>query len=285
MNYYLKRVVLALTGWIPDKLFLQLTYYLRLRRVLHLSNPRTFTEKLQWLKLYDKNPIYPTIVDKYAAKQYVANIIGSDHIIPTLGVWESVEDIDWDSLPSQFVLKCTHDSGGVHICKDKESFDFGSVKKQLKNHLKIDFYKEGREWPYKAVPKRIIAEKYIGEEEGLKDYKFFCFNGKVRFFKIDFGRFVDHHANYYDLDCKLLPFGEEDYPPIPEKDLDIPDNIKEMFTLAEKLSRGFSFVRVDLFNTDNHIFFGEMTLYPGAGYGLFTPEEWNVRTGDMIQLS
>ena len=200
-------------SWIPDYTYLTIRYRARMGKWPNLKHPQLFTEKIQWLKMNNRKPEYTIMVDKYAVKEYVANIIGKQYIIPTLAVWEKTEDIDCDCLPNQFVLKTTHGGGGcdVIVCKDKRKFDKEAALVKLTTSLTSDLFKKFREWPYKNVPKRIIAEKFMqveNAEEGsdLKDYKFFCFNGKVRFFKIDFDRFVEHHANYYSPDGKLLPF-------------------------------------------------------------------------------
>ena len=284
-------------GWLPDKQYLSLRYRCQMGHWVDWKSPKTFSEKLQWLKVYDRKPAYTTMVDKYAVKKYVAERIGEEYIIPTLGVWDKTNDIDWDSLPEQFVLKTTHGGGGsgVFICKDKSSFNKTAVIEKINSSLSTDIYRCLREWPYKDVPRRIIAEKFMapvknlpdykiyGDKslvnndvidtanlvyEELKDYKFFCFNGCVKFFKVDFGRFVEHHANYYSVDGKLLNYGEICFPPVPDADIKLPDNLSEMIQLAERLAAGTSFLRVDLYNIHSKIYFGELTLYPSSG---FTP--------------
>lgn len=278
--------MLHVEGLIPDKLFLQLLYRRVLNKKLDLTNPKTFNGKLQWLKLYDRRPQFTTMVDKYAVKKYVADIIGEKYIIPTLGVWDKPEDIDWDKLPEQFVLKCTHDSGGLVICHDKSKIDKGAALKKLSKSLKNNYYKEGREWPYKNVPRRIIAEKYISEDSSndLRDYKFFCFNGKVKCFKVDFDRYTSHKANYYDLNLKVLPFGETICPPDFKENICIPENIIEMIQLAEKLSDGSCFMRTDFYNIKGRIYFGEITLFPASGFGSFTIEEGDYTLGRWMEL-
>lgn len=275
--------------WLPDELFLRLKYYFSMGSRLNLKDPKLFQEKIQWLKLHDRKPEYTRLVDKYAVKGYVANLIGNQYIIPTLGVWDRPEEIDFDELPDKFVLKTTHGGGGggVAICHDKSNFDKEGAKRHLAKSLKVDIYQHNREWPYKNVPRRVIAEELL-ETSGntdLYDYKFFCFNGKVEYFKIDFGRFKEHHANYYDCNANLMPFGEADFPPVPEHKLEMPDNLADMITIAETLSKGFRFIRIDLYNLSGHIYFGEMTFYPASGLGPFIPAEWNFRLGDIIDLS
>ena len=223
------------------------------------------------------------MADKCDAKEYVANIIGRQHIIPTLGVWTRFDEINFDELPEKFVLKCTHDSGGIVICNDKDKFDKPAAKSKIEKSLKRNYYWAGREWPYKNIKPRIIAEKYLADAEDnqiadeLRDYKFFCFHGKVRCFKIDFDRFTNHRANYYSTEKKLLKFGEKEFPPDFSKNLDIPPNINDMIRLAEKLSAGYPFIRVDLYDIAGQIYFGELTLYPACGFGAFIPPEWDLK--------
>lgn len=280
--------------WIPDALYLRIMFRLKMGYSLNLKKPKTFNEKLQWLKVYDYKPEYTKMVDKLAAKDYVASRIGEEYIIPTLGVWDRVEDIDWDSLPDQFVLKTTHGGGGggVVVCSDKTHFDKAKAIKKLQTSMHSNAGKTYRERPYLNVPRKIIAEKFMAERTAkvniknsdLPDYKFFCFNGKVKCFKIDFGRFVDHHANYYSPEGKLLPFGEKGLEPDSNHIEIIPENLDKMIVIAEKLSDGFKFLRVDLYNVKGKIYFGELTFYPAAGMGAFVPEEWDEKLGGMLNL-
>ena len=276
-------------SWIPDYTYLTIRYRARMGKWPNLKHPQLFTEKIQWLKMNNRKPEYTIMVDKYAVKEYVANIIGKQYIIPTLAGWGKKEEID--CLPNQFVLKTTHGGGGcdVIVCKDKRKFDKEAALVKLTTSLTSDLFKKFREWPYKNVPKRIIAEKFMqveNAEEGsdLKDYKFFCFNGKVRFFKIDFDRFVEHHANYYSPDGKLLPFGEADLPPVPSHVENMPENLAEMIQLAEKLSVEQSFLRVDFYNINGLIYFGELTFYPASGMGTFTDENIDLQLGSYLKL-
>ena len=226
------------------------------------------------------------MVDKYEAKKYVAERIGEEFVIPTYGVWDLFDDIDFDSLPNQFVLKCTHDSGGVVICKDKSSLNLSAAKKKLESSLKRNYFWAGREWPYKSVRPRIIAEKYMTDSEtaDLRDYKFFCFNGVVKCYKIDFDRFVEHHANYFTPDGKLLDIGEKKFPPLKEKDLKIPENIDQMIKLGEDLAGELPFLRVDFYDVDGKIYFGELTFFPASGFGEFISEDNNNLLGEWIKL-
>ena len=283
----MKKIRKIILDSMPDNIYLKLRFRQYMRKKLNLKNPQSFNEKLQWLKLHDRNPFYTTLVDKYAVKKYVADLIGNKYIIPTFGVWDSFDEIDFDTLPNDFVLKCTHDSGGVIICHNKSTFNRQEAKEKLSLSLKTNFFKYGREWPYKNVPRRIIAEKFMQNnlDKDLKDYKFFCFNGKCKIFKIDFDRFTNHGANYYDARTKeLLKFGEKVCMPNFKKSLEIPAQIDEMIRLAEKLSSDISFLRVDFYVVNNRIYFGELTFYPASGFGEFIPNEWDEKLGDMIRL-
>ena len=424
---------LGLTRIIPDELYLKIAYKLATGHKANLNNPQTFNEKLQWLKLHDRNPQYTIYVDKYKVREYIANTIGKEYLIPLLGVWENANDINFDNLPNQFVLKCNHDSGSVIICKNKKELNKKQTIKKLNKALKNTGYWFGREWPYKNVRPCIIAEKYMEDKEtgelvdfkvhnfngipkvilvcrdrfkasgltedfysdkwehldvkrpnhangedipkpaeleemlelsrklskdipfvrtdfytinhkvyfgeitffpasgfeafipasfdeemgdwikipvsewggvvfvkdsmyvfvqtvqaskqGLKDYKFFCFNGKVKCFKVDFDRFTEHRANYYDVECNLLPFGEVMCPPKPEKEMSLPDEIPQMIELAEKLAKDMPFVRIDFYNVNHRIYFGEITFFPASGFGKFIPEEWDEKLGKLIDLT
>lgn len=271
---------------LPDKLYLQMVYRRNMGQRLNLKNPVTFQEKIQWLKLYNRRPEYTRMVDKYAAKEYVESVIGADYIIPTLGVWNKAEDIDFDSLPDKFVLKTTHDSGGVVVCRDKSALDKSATISMLRERLKHKIYYHNREWPYKNVTPRIIAEQYMEDESGyeLKDYKIFCFNGEPKFLKVDFNRYIKHRANYYDTEWNLLPFYEKDYPNDAAHVIERPQNFTDMLRLAKDISKGIPFVRIDLYNIRGKIFFGEITFFPASGLGVFSPDQWNVVIGQMIDL-
>lgn len=289
--HFIDSILTNYLTFLPDQLYLSLRYRCRMGHWINWKNPKTFTEKIQWLKLYNRNQEYTKMVDKYAVKDYVAGIIGEDYIIPTLGVWDRPEDIDWDSLPEQFVLKTTHGGGGggVVICKDKNTFDREQAVAKLSQSLNSDIYKSFREWPYKNVPRRIIAEKFMTNNKSelsseLNDYKFFCFNGKVKFFKVDFGRFVEHHANYYSPEGELLEFGEQGLEPDPNYPIELPANLREMISLAEKLSENEPFLRVDFYNVKGKIYFGELTFYPASGMGKWTSEEADVTIGKYISI-
>lgn len=273
---------------ISDEKYLKKYYKLRMGKELNLDNPQTFNEKIQWLKLYDRKDIYTTMVDKYEAKKYVSEIIGEQYIIPTLGVWDRFKDIDFDILPDRFVLKCTHDSGGLIIVRDKNQLDIRAAERKINKCLKRNYYYHGREWPYKNVKPRIIAEAYIGnpsEGRDLNDYKLMCFNGKVKCSFVCSERSSDEglKVTFFDNNWNILPF-ERHYPkstrPIAQ-----PENFNEMVLLAEKLSLDIPFVRVDFYDIDGKIYFGEMTFFPGCGFEEFTPEEWDYKLGEWIDLS
>lgn len=285
----LRQTLYNLSLIIPDAIYIRLKYRKIFGKWPDLKNPKTFNEKLNWLKLHDRNPIYTAMVDKYEAKRYVADLIGEEYIIPTLGVWNKAEDIDFDGLPQKFVLKATHDSGRVLICKDKSKFDRSMAVKEMNESLKRNFYAVTREWPYKNVKPRIIAEQLLEqadnkEFEDINDYKFFCFNGRVEFMKVDFNRHIDHHANYYDRNFNLLNFGEADFPPVADKIISRPVNFEKMIELVEKISNSLRFVRVDLYEVDGHVYFGEITFYPASGTGQFTPQSADVMIGDFLEI-
>ncbi len=272
---------------LPDEWYIQLLYFYHFHRFANLENPQTFNEKLQWLKLHDHNPLYTTLVDKYAVKKWVADKIGEQYVIPTLGVWEKAEDINFDQLPNRFVLKCTHDSGSIVICRDKSKLDKKAIIVKLSLALKNNGYWYGREWPYKNVPPRIIAEKYMTDDDSiqeLKDFKLMCFNGKVKCSFVCTERFTKQglKITFYDTNWDVMPF-ERHYlrskTPIAK-----PLNYDEMVELAEKLSKDIPFVRVDFYSVKGHTYFGEMTFYPGSGLEAFSPSEWNKEIGSYLQL-
>lgn len=270
---------------IPDKTYLKLKYYASMGKKLNLKEPKTYNEKLQWIKLYDRKPEYTTIVDKHEVKAYVAEKIGQEYIIPTLGVWDRVEDIDFDSLPSQFVLKCTHDSGGLVICKDKSKLNVAQAKRKLNKALKSDFYYVGREWPYKNVKRRIIAETYMEDATtgDLRDYKFFCFDGVAKAVRVDTERGTgDVKMDFFDREKNHLPFerNHRNADVMPE----MPGNFDEMVVIADKLSEGYPHLRVDLYSVNGKIYFGELTFFAANGMAPFDPEEWDTVFGEWITL-
>ena len=277
----------AITRLIPDELYLKLIYRIRMGKKLNLKEPQTYNEKLQWIKLYDRKPIYTTMVDKYEVKKYVADIIGEQYIIPTLGVWNHFDEIDFTTLPDQFVLKCTHDSGGLVIVKDKDSFDRKAARKKIEQSLKRNFYWKGREWPYKAVKPRIIAEKYIEDSmsHDLKDYKIFTFNGAVKMLFIATERNdinSETKFDFFDSEFNNLPFtnGHPNACKMPNK----PEKFDTMKMLAEKLSAGIPQLRVDFYEVNGNVLFGELTLFHWSGMEPFDPPSWDRIIGDWIEL-
>lgn len=270
---------------LPDFIFLEIVYFKVFHKFFNLSNPKTFNEKLQWLKLNDRNPRYTTLVDKYEVREYIKEKIGEEYLIPLLGVWNTFDEIDFDKLSNQFVLKCTHDSGGIKICTDKRKFDYKEAKKFFSERIKLNYYYSGREWPYKNVKPRIIAEKYMVDESGieLKDYKIFCFNGEPKLIQVDFGRFTEHKRNIYDLNWNLLDLSIQ-YSNDKKHIIDKPFNLEDMIKLSRILSEGIPHIRVDWYSINGKVYFGELTLYHGNGLEEFNPEIWNLKLGEMINL-
>lgn len=272
----------------PDKEYISRMYKAKFGREINLDNPETFNEKLQWLKLYDRKTIYTTMVDKYEAKKYVADIIGEEYIIPTLGVWDTAEEIDFKILPDKFVLKTTHDSGGVKLVdKNKPDYNERELRKFFRKRLKRSLYKLTREWPYKDVKPRIIAEKYMENvgEDGVKDYKFFCFDGVAKCYKVDFDRFIEHHANYYDIESNYMNLGEVAFPASKSKHADISQaDIDTMIFISQQLAQTTPFLRVDFYDIEGKIYWGELTFFPASGFGKLYPDEADLTLGKWIQL-
>lgn len=262
--------------WIPDEKYIKIKYKLEMNQKFNLKEPRTFNEKLQWLKLYDRKPEYTKMVDKYEAKKYVANIIGKKYIIPTLGVWDKFEDIEFDKLPKQFVLKPTHTSGNVFICKDKEKINYKQLRKMINKWLKRDYYLVHREWPYKNVKPRIIAEEYMEDQIGeLIDYKVYAFNGQCDYVMVCFDRIKgETKFIYYDRNWNIKKeFSKDGIKYGDTIKIEKPKNLDKMFEFAEILSKNIPFVRVDFYESNGNLYFGELTFYPSAGFD-------NTRTKD-----
>lgn len=274
---------------LSDSLYLKLVFWCKMGYMPDLEHPLTFSEKIQWLKLHDRNPLYHKLVDKAEVKAWIAGRIGDEYLLRTYGVWERPEEVDWDSLPDKFVLKLTAGGGGrsVCICRDKSSFNRDDAIRRLKADAGRDLYKRFREWSYKDVPQRIIAEELLETEDpggNPPDYKFWCFNGKPLFVMFCRGRDDKSKRvfNFYDSDWNLMPFWRK-YPGS-RVDVPKPENFGEMLGVATKLSEGFPFVRVDLYSENGRIFFSEMTFYPGSGTNPFHPSEWDRKLGDLLQL-
>ena len=274
-----------LVDLLPDSTYLKLIFYARLGYRLNLKSPKTFNEKIQWLKLYDKHPEYTRMVDKVDAKEYVASIIGQEYIIPTFGVWDSIQDIDWEKLPQQFVVKSTNDSGGVVVCKDKSLFNVDKAVEKLQRTGNRDYTKINKEYPYHNVSHRYIAEQYLEDESGfeLKDYKIFCFNGVPKFLFVATGRQQnDTRFDFFDCEFNHLPVtnGHPNADIQPTK----PQNFEEMLEIASRLSQGIPHVRVDLYNVKGRIYFGELTFFHWSGIVPFEPIEWDYKFGEYIKL-
>ena len=272
----------------PDEEFLKKAFKVYIGDKLNLETPQTFNEKLQWLKLYNRKPEYTVMVDKYLAKDYVAKAIGEEYVIPTIGVWDKAEDIDFNQLPNRFVLKCNHNSGlGMYICKDKSKLtekQIKTIRKNLMRGLKQDYYLTGREWPYKNVPRKIIAEKLMEDETGqLRDYKLYCFNGEPKIIMINSDREIEKtKADYFDMDFNWLDlkWGYEHAAVKPSK----PKNFEKMKELATILSKDIPELRVDFYEVNNKIYFGELTFFDGSGFDKIEPREWDEKLGGWITL-
>ncbi len=273
----------------PDKWYLMLKYHLLSGKRLNLRNPQSFSEKLQWLKLYDRQPKYTVMVDKVRVKDYVASIIGEDHIIRTLGVWDSPDKIDFQNLPDRFVLKCNHNSGlGMYICKDKSKMDVKKVITDLKKGLKQDYFKGSREWPYRDVSRRILAEEYIDPAPNvndLPDYKWYCFDGEPKFCQVIQDRNTCETIDFFDTKWSHQEFVglnriAENAKRVPA----CPAHLDMHLKIARKLSKGIPFCRVDLYETEEKVLFGEVTFFPGGGFGRFRPAKYNDYLGSLIKL-
>lgn len=293
-----KRFAIAAMSKIPpclfsDRQYLQCLYKLRVGKRLNLKNPQTFSEKLQWLKLYNRKPEYAEMVDKIEAKKYVARVLGTEeNIIPTLGVWDNPEDINFDALPNQFVIKCNHNSGGLFVCKDKSevtTVKWRQIVDGLKRSLKYNYYWYTREWPYKDVKRRVLVEKYMCEQKSiggdLTDYKWFCFNGVPKYCQVISGRNTKLCIDFFDLDWKHQEFHEPRQYPFAKEQPARPSKLNEMIQLATRLSMGQPFIRVDFYEINGKVYFGELTFFPTDGMGLFEPEQYDRILGDYINLN
>lgn len=276
------------TRWfksLSDERYLSWAYRLFIGKKLDLKNPRGFNEKLQWLKLHDRQPKYKKMVDKFEVREFVKNTIGEEYLVPCLGLWKTFDEIDFSKLPDRFVLKCTHDSGSAIVCKDKNIFDFNAAKAKLTRCLNRDMFYWGREWAYKGLVPRIICEEYLDSQSGdIEDYKFMCFNGEPKMVFTCSERHSETglKVTFFDMDWEKLPFCR--HFPSSETYLPKPHSFDEMVKLSKKLSAGIPFARIDFYEVNEKPLFGEITLYPGCGFEEFNPEEWDVKLGDIIQL-
>jgi hypothetical protein len=270
-----------------DELFLKTKYRLIFARRLDLEHPTTYSAKLQWLKLNDRRSEYTRMVDKIEGKKYVASVIGDEYIIPTLKMYDSVNQVNFDELPKQFVIKCTHDSGSVIVCKDKDKLDKKKALEKLNKGLKQNFYYQTREYPYRSVKPRLIAEQYMEDESGyeLKDYKIFCFNGQPKMSFVASDRQKegeDTKFDFYDLEWNHIPVTNGH--PCSKNGIPKPKNYEKMLEIAAKLSEGIPHVRVDLYNINGKIYFGELTFFHWSGFMPYEPDEWDYKFGSYLQL-
>ena len=282
----LVKMLYLLSPIFTDKMYLKMLFPLKVGYKLDLKNPKTFNAKLQWLKLFYRNPEIPTLVDKYEFKTYISNIFGKQYVVENYGVWDSFEEIDFNNLPDKFVLKTTHDQGGVVICNDKSTFNLVEARKKLNKHLKRKFFYLFREWPYKYVKPRIIAEKILITEkfEELVDYKFYCFNGEVKILFIAEGRQREESIfDFYDLNFNRLDIEREGHRRSRVGHVK-PDNFEIMVKLAAKISSDFPHVRVDFYNINGSVYFGECTFFTGGGFKPFFPEKWDYILGNYLKL-
>lgn len=275
-------------NWVPDKIYIKILYRLAMGEKCNLKNPVKYNEKLQWLKLYDRNPEYPKMVDKYEVKQYIGELLGEEYIIPTLGVYNTYDEIDFSKLPDQFVLKCTHDSGSVEICKNKDTFDFDRARERLTKALKREYYYTYREWPYKYVKPRIIAEKFLIDEavDDLRDYKVMCFNGEAKIIEVHENRFAQERGysqTFYDRDWNKLTISQEGLAPIKES-REKPVKLEEMFSLSEIIAKDMYHARIDWYVIEDNLYFGEITFYDGSGFSPFDDEKDDIFLGSMIRI-
>ena len=288
-TYVLRKYILranerGLFRWLPDRPFLHLMYWARLEKHLNLKNPKTFNEKLQWLKLHNRRSEYTQMVDKYGAKKYIADKIGEAYLIPTLGLWERFEDIDFDALPERFMLKSTHDSGGFVICRDKSKLDIVAAEKKIKKSLRTNYFFHGREWPYKNVKPRIIAEQFLEDtaDDALTDYKFYCFHGtpKIMYISKDHGR--EPYTDFFDMEFNHLPLQilDPNAAVTPPK----PVQFEKMKQFATMLSENVPFLRVDFYEVNGALYVGELTFFDGSGFDRIEPEEWDEKMGSWINL-
>lgn len=269
-----------------DEKYLNMLYKHKFGKNIDFENPKTYNEKQQWMKVHYYNPLYTQLADKYGVRKYIADKIGEDYLIPLIGVYKNFDDIDFDKLPNQFVIKCTHDSGGLIICSDKKKLNIVAAKKKIERCLKRNYYPNSREWVYRDIEPQIIIEKYMVDESGyeLKDYKFFCFDGEVKamFLASDRGGDEETKFDFFDRNFNHLDFTNGH--PNSDKELKKPDKYEDMVALAEGLSKGFPHVRVDLYNINGKLYFGEMTFFHWSGLKPFKPEKWDRIFGDWFKL-
>ena len=284
MNQILKEIGKKLVVFVPSKMWLSYRFKSRMGYKMDWKNPKTYNEKLQWLKLYNRNPEYTRIVDKNEFKNYIAEKLGKEYVIPTIGKWDKFDEINFNELPDKFVLKCTHDSGGIVICKDKSKLDIKQARDKISKCLKENYYDVSREWPYKNVKSCIIAEEYLDLPEGLTEYKLFSFNGRAEIILVCKGiaHTPDRTNTFYDRDFNKLPI-QSLLPNQIEEEIK-PDEYEQLLAIADKLSEGIPQVRVDFYIYKGQIYIGEMTFFHNSGMHKINPKEWDLKMGDMINL-
>ncbi len=280
-----RKICVCFGKYISDKTYLKLLYETRIGKKLNLKNPITFDEKLQWLKLYDRKDEYTVWADKYEVRNYVAEKLGEQYLIPLLGVWNSADELKLDDLPEQFVLKCTHDSASVCICTNKKNFDWNAAMDKLQKSLNQNYYWHSREWPYKNITPKIIAEAYMTDESGteLKDYKIYTFGGEPYLIQVDFDRFHNHRRNLYTTEWEYIDETIE-YSKDPNVKIAKPEHLEEMLECSRKLAVGTISLRTDFYSINGKIYFGEITFYQEAGFAHFEHEEFAKKLGDQIKL-
>ncbi|MFR2795613.1 ATP-grasp fold amidoligase family protein [Romboutsia timonensis] len=283
----MKLLLLKISRFIPDRIYINLMFYKHFKRKVNFKNPKTLNEKVQWLKINDRKEEYTNLSDKYKVREYISNVLGEEYLIPLIGVWNSVDEIKYDDLPEQFVLKCNHDSKSVYICKDKSKFDFNDVKSKIEKKLKINAYWYGREWQYKNIKPCIIAEKYMVDESQveLKDYKIMCFNGKADSIMFCYNRHNgDTRFKFFDLDWNELPYIRDEKNPDKDYIVPKPKSLNKMIEIAEILSKGLDFVRIDLYEISGKIYFGEITLHNASGLDKDITLEADYLLGEKLKL-
>ena len=269
--------------WMGDRAFLRLQYFLKRGKILRLNPPKTYGEKLQWLKLHDRNPEYCTMVDKIAARDFVAARVGEKYLIPEIARYDRVEDINWEKLPNRFVMKCAHGSSANILCRDKDLLDIEDAKQKLNGWMQRNWFWVSREWPYKDIPARILVETFLPSEEDVpRDYKILCFDGEPKYIIVDFDRFTNHTRNYYDTDWNRLDMTNR-HPNYLEP-VERPHELDEMLDVARKLSQGVRHLRVDLYAVSGKVYFGELTFYHGYGMEEYSPESFEYEMGSLIRL-
>ena len=266
-----------------DEFYLKAMYKYKFGKKLNLKKPRNFNEKLQWLKLYDRNQIYTNFVDKCLVKEYVTKTIGKEYIIPNIGIYKKYSDINFDSLPIKFVIKCNHDSHGLVMVDNKNEISKKKIKRKINKSLKRNYYYAGREWPYKNVNRMILIEKYMGEN--LNDYKIFCFNGTPKYILVCSNRKgKNKNTDFYDIHWNLMPFSRANHNNS-EQGIEKPKELDKMLEIAKKLSNNIPFVRVDLYDINGKVYFGELTFYPSSGFEGFNPEFWDEKLGNLLNIN